>query len=252
MKKISFFAVAAIAVAFGFSSCQSEVDMFEEAGKTATIDLSITSDDAMQSRAVQTATNANWYAKVSDEEWTAASAIVGKTYAPNTYTIVVGNYKSEADALAANGGAGDAYYTLSQNVTLAKGVNDVTFACGTAKNSKVTVDWSGTAGVAGLVMTGVEAVQGSRNYTYSAKGGAYFSAGTNIVCTIKYKYNNIDKTIEKTISNPAAATNYALNIGANENGTITTLTITYDDDLATGATTTTTIDAATGSEVVNP
>lgn len=249
MKKFSFLAMATVAAALGFTACQSEVDPFEDGGKTATIDLSITNDNAMQSRATLTADNSKWFAKVGDEDWSTASAIVGKTYTPKDYTIVVGNYKSEADALAANEGAGDAYYTLSQTVTLAKGVNEVSFACGTAKNSKVTVDWSGTAGVAGLVMTGVEAVQGSRNYTYTVNGGAYFSANTDVVCTIKYKYNNADKTIVKTISNPAAATDYALNIGADEKGTITTLTITYDDYMNTGAATSTTINAATGAEV---
>lgn len=247
MKK--FFLFAVVAASFSFASCSNEVDMFENATTKATIDLNITSDNAMVTRAVQTATNANWFAKVGTNEWTAASSLEGKTYTPGTYSIQVGNYQTEADALAANEGAGDAYYTLTKSVELVKGTNTVSFECGTAKNSKVTVDWSGTNNVAGLAMTSVVAVQGSRTYTYSANGAAYFSAGTDVVCTIKYKYNNVDKTIEKTISTPAAATNYALNIAANENGSITTLTITYDDEMTDGTATSTTIDAATGAEV---
>lgn len=253
MKKYSFFAMAAVAVAFGFSSCQSEVDPFEEAGKTATIDLNITSDDAMQSRATQTANNADWFAKVGDEAMAAASTLIGKTYTPGTYTITVANYATEAAAYEANSGAGAAYYTATRNdVALVKGTNTVSFDCGTAQNSKVTVDWTGTADVAGLSVTNVVAAQSSksRSYTYTTGGDAFFYAGTNVVCTINYKYNGVDKQLEKTIETPAAATAYALNISANTNGTITTLTINYDDAMTNGDATTVTFDAATGNEVV--
>lgn len=249
MKKIFKYACAAVAATLSFTSCSNEVDMFEKAGKTAKIDLNITNDNAMVTRAPQTATNENWFAKVGTEDWAAASSIIGKTYTPNTYTIVVGNYQSEANALAANNGAGDAYYTKSESVTLVKGTNSISIDCGKAQNSKVTVDWSGTDNVAGLSMNSVEAVQGTRTYTYSANGAAFFSAGVDVVCTIKYTYNGVSKTITKTITAPTAATNYALNIGANENGTITTLTITYDNEMNNGTATSTTIDAATGNEV---
>lgn len=252
MKKTFLFMCVAAATAF--TSCQSEVDMFEEAGKTATIDLSITNDDAMQARATQTANNADWFAKVGEGEFAAASTLVGKTYTPGTYTIAVANYQSEAAAYDANSGAGDAYYTATRSdVALVKGTNTVSFDCGVAKNSKVTVDWSGTADVAGLAMTNVVADQTakSRSYTYTAGGDAFFYAGADVVCTINYTYNSTSKQLTKTISAPAAATAYALNISANTNGTITTLTINYDDAMNEGAATTVTFDAATGNEV-NP
>ena len=253
MKKFSFLAMATVAVALGFTACQSEVDPFEDGGKTATIDLNITSDDALvAARATHTADNAAWFAKVGEGEFVAASTLVGKTYTPGTYTIAVANYQSEAEAYDANSGAGDAYYTATRSdVDLVKGTNTVVFNCGTAKNSKVTVDWSGTADVAGLAMTNVVAAQTAkdRTYTYTAGGDAFFYAGTDVVCTINYKYNGVDKQLEKTISAPAAATAYALNISANSNGTITTLTIKYDDAMSAGDATSVTIDAATGVEV---
>lgn len=253
MKKFSFLAMATVAAAFGFTACQSEVDPFEDGGKTATIDLNITSDDAMQSRAAMKATNANWFAKVGDAAMAAANTITGTAYTPGTYTITVANYESEAAAYAANSGAGDAYYTATRSdVDLVKGTNTVEFNCGTAKNSKVTVDWSGTADVAGLAMTNVVAAQSAkdRTYTYTAGGDAFFYAGTDVVCTINYTYNSVSKQLTKTITAPAAATAYALNISANTNGTITTLTINYDDAMSEGTATTVTFDAATGDEVV--
>lgn len=250
MKKFSFLAMATVAAALGFTACQSEVDPFEEAGKTATIDLNITSDNAMQSRATQTADNAAWFAKVGDGSMVAATTITGTAYTPGTFTIAVANFATEE---AAYEGAGAAYYTAEKSVTLVKGTNTVSFDCGTAQNSKVTVDWTNAAGVAGLAMTNVVAAQTakSRTYTYTAGGDAFFYAGADVVCTINYTYNGVEKQLEKTISAPAAATAYTLNISANSNGTITTLTINYEEDMTTGDVTTVTFDAATGNEVAN-
>ena len=252
MKKYLMTVVAALAAA-SFTSCSNEMDMFDPiSSEKATIDLNITNDDAVVTRAEQTASKADWWAKMGST-WAKASTLEGKTYTPGDYTIQVGNYQSEADAMEGNSGAGDAYYTLEKEVTLVKGTNTVTFPCGKAKNGKVTVDWSGTAGIAGLAMTSVVAEQTSksRTYTFTGNGTAYFYAGVDIVSTINYTYNNQPKSIVKTIAKPAAATQYAFNVSANSNGTITTLTITYDDEFGTGGTTSTTIDAATGAEATN-
>ena len=190
-------------------------------------------------------------------EWVKANTLEGKTYEPGTYTIQVGNYKSLADAMP-NGEAGDAYYTQTRDdVVLVKGTNTVAFACGTAQNTKVDVDWTGTAGVSGLTMTSVVAAQAANNqtgtparsYTYTSGGSAYFYAGENVVCTINYVYNNASKSIQKTITAPTAATQYAFNVSANSNGTITTLTITYNDTFGDGTPVLAEIDAATGNEV---
>jgi hypothetical protein len=253
MKKSILLASAALA-ALSFTSCNKEVDMFEPIGsEKATINFNITSDDAVDTRAIQDATTSEWWAKMGENEWAYANTLENKTYTPGDYTIQVGNFKSQADAMP-NNEAGAPYYTLTKSVTLVKGTNTVAFACGTAKNGKVNVDWSGTADVAGLTMTSVAASQvatentSARTYTYTAGGTAYFYAGAEVTFTINYTYNSVAKTITKKIT-PAAATQYAFNVSANSNGTITTLTITYDDGMANGDATSTTINAATGNEV---
>ena len=69
-----------------------------------------------------------------------------------------------------------------------------------------------------------------------------------MTCTLNYTFNNVSKSISKTINTTAAATNYKLNISATSNGTITTITINYDDTFSDGEATSVTIDAATGEE----
>lgn len=253
MKKSILLASAALA-ALSFTSCNKEVDMFEPIGsEKATINFNITSDDAVATRATQNATTSEWWAKMGENEWAYANTLENKTYTPGDYTIQVGNYKSQAEAMP-NNEAGAPYYTLTKSVTLVTGTNTVAFECGKAKNGKVTVDWSGTSGVQGLAVTSVAASQVStettpaRTYTYSTGGTAYFYAGAEVTFTINYTYNSVGKTITKKIT-PAAATQYAFNVSANTNGTITTLTITYNDELTNGGTTSTQIDAATGNEV---
>lgn len=254
MKK-SIYSACAVLAATAFISCSNEVDMFEPIGTgRATIDLGISSDDEIQigTRATQTADNSLWYAKIGSEAQCHASEILGKTYAPGNYSITVSNYATEVDAYEANENVGDAYYEGTKDVILSKGTNTVSIDCGKAKNSKVTIDWNGTNGVSGLEMKNVVASQTekSRSYTYaSSSKSAFFYASTDVVCTISYTFNGTDKTISKTIAAPAAATEYKLSISANTNGTITTLTITYDDEFADGGSTGTTIDAATGEEV---
>lgn len=248
MKKL-FTLIATAALVLG--SCTSEKPEWAEGTiqDKATINLSITNDDAMViTRAEQTADNSTWYAKVGSEAMAAASSIIGKAYTPGDYTITVANFATESAAYV---GAGSAYYTAEKSVTLAKGINTVSIECGTAKNSKLTIDWTGTEGVSGLSMTSVTAKQEakSRTYSYTAGGSAFFYAGTDITYTIAYSYNGADKQIDGTIAAPAAATEYKLNVSANSNGSITTLTITYDDAFAAGETTTITIDAATGAKV---
>lgn len=251
MKKL-FTLIATAALVLG--SCTSEKPEWAEETiqDKATINLSITNDDAMViTRAEQTADNNAWYAKVGSEAMAAASSIVGKAYNPGDYTITVANFATESAAYEAYEGAGSAYYTAQKSVTLAKGANTVSIECGTAKNSKLTIDWTGTTGISGLAMNSVTAKQEakSRTYSYTAAGSAFFYAGTDITYTIAYSYNGADKQIDGTIAAPAAATEYKLNVSANSNGSITTLTITYDDAFAAGETTTITIDAATGAKV---
>ena len=270
MKKTILLASATLA-ALSFTSCNNEVDMFQPFGsEKATINLNITNDDAVTTRAgegVKTADKTKWYAKIDTynsetfnqttwdaKTWVTASTLEGVTRTPGDYVIQVANYPGEAAAYdnTVNYGAGDAYYTLTRNnINLKAGVNELTFECETAKNARVALDWDGAKNVNGLTMTSVVATQTSksRSYTFTGNGTAYFYAGVDIVCTINYTYNNASKSIQKTITAPTAATQYAFNVSANSNGTITTLTITYNDAFGNGTPVSAEIDAATGNEV---
>lgn len=249
MKKTFLFMCVAAATAF--TSCQSEVDMFEEAGKTATIDLSITNDDVMQSRAETTVPdNSNWYITVGSNSQILVSALSSEKYEAGNYDITVSSHANEAAAITANA----AYYegTVS-NQPLVKGSNSVTVACGKAQNCRVVADFAGLSGfdlITEPQLTVTQTDVTDRVLTSSATTG-YFYAGTGktISYQLDYKYKGADATaLTGTIQNPAAATEYQVKVVTNSNGTIT-LTITYDTEFTTNTAETITIDAATGAKV---
>ena len=242
-------------------SCMSEEEMFQPLDNSlATIELNISNNEELNVSTRATVSNddlSQWYASATkDAESTSvdgiskASDLVGKTFEPGSYTFKVSNHENLAASLANASSAGAAYYEASVTQTLVKGVNTLTFDCGTAKNSKITVDWSGTNGVEGLTFTNVIATQDARSYTYSENGSAFFEAGKGkkVSCTLNYTFNGAEKQLPKDIAVANAATNYKLTITANSNGTITTITINYDNGFTEGATETVTIDAATGEE----
>lgn len=245
-------------------SCMSEEEMFQPLDNSlATIELNISNNEELNVSTRATVSNddlSQWYASATkDAESTPvggiskASDLVGKTFEPGSYTFKVSNHKNLAASLANASSAGAAYYEASVTKDLVKGVNTLTFDCGTAKNSKITVDWSGTSGVEGLTFNNVTATQDARSYTYSENGSAFFEAGEGkkVTCTLNYTFNGTEKQLPKDIAVANAATNYKLTIKANSNGTITTITINYDNTFSDGEATSVTIDAATGSEVSN-
>lgn len=248
--------IMAIATASSFTSCTSDVNIEPADDNVATIQFYISSDDDINiynTRAIQTADNSKWFAQIGTEAQGNVIDLVGKTFTPGEYSIKVSNFPDIVSALEHNDGVGAAYYEATQQVTLAKGLNTVSIACGKAQNSKISVNWDGTNDVQGLSMTNVEASQqtGNRSYTFtSSESGAFFYANSDIECVINYTYNGTQKTVTKTINNPQPATEYKLVVTANSNGTIITMSVTYDDEFADGGTTSTEIDAATGEEVI--
>ena len=239
-------------------SCMSEEEMFQPLDNSlATIELNISNNEELNVSTRATVSNddlSQWYAQVGENPQTTADQLQGKTYKPGSYNITVSSHTSLEAALANdnNSSAGAPYYTANDNVTLNAGTNLLTFNCGTAQNSKITVDWTGATGVNGLTFNNVKATQDGRTYTYTDCGTtskyAFFAAGEgkSVSCVLNYTFNGESKTISKTINTTATATNYKLTIKANSNGTITTITINYDDTLSDGGTTSVTIDAATG------
>ena len=241
-------------------SCMSEEEMFQPLDNSlATIELNISNNEELNvsTRAAQPVSDlTQWYAQVGENPQTTADQLQGKTYKPGSYNITVSSHTSLEAALANdnNSSAGAPYYTANDNVTLNAGTNLLTFNCGTAQNSKITVDWTGATGVNGLTFNNVKATQNGRTYTYTDCGTtskyAFFAAGEgkSVSCVLNYTFNGESKTISKTINTTATATNYKLTIKANSNGTITTITINYDNGFTEGTTETVTIDAATGEE----
>ena len=265
MKK-SIFSTLALS-AMTLCSCMSEEEMFQPLDNSlATIELNISNNEELNvsTRAAQAQNVSDltqWYASATKDAEstpvdgiTKASDLISKTFVPGSYTFKVASHESLEASLANGGSAGAAYYEASVTKDLVKGVNTLAFDCGTAKNSKITVDWSGTNGVEGLTFNNVKATQDGRTYTYTDCGTtskyAFFAAGEgkSVSCVLNYTFNGESKTISKTINTTATATNYKLTIKANSNGTITTITINYDDTFSDGGTTSVTIDAATGEE----
>lgn len=254
MKKFLLSTVALV-VLVSFTSCSNDLDVNpSDQDGLATIRLNISSDIDFVSQTRATAENSAWFAQIDDQTQGMVSDLLGKTYSVGSHTITVSNYASQSAAMAANSNAGDAYYEKSKNINLVAGVNSIDITCDKAKNCRLKVDWSGTSGVSGLTVNNVVASQttSSRSYTYTSDGTtAYFYADEQINCVINYTHNGTEKTISKSFTSPAAATEYHLIVSANSNGTIVTIEITYDDTFSTGESSSTTIDAATGEEVTN-
>lgn len=259
MRKTFLFACAAIAATLSFTSCTNEVDMFENAGKTAKIDLNITNDDAMVTRASDQTADLNvWKASVTPKTsgltnatgWVTANSL--GAFKPGNYTIEVSNYATEAEVYSKNDGKGDAYYTGNKEISLVKGSNDVEIDCGTAKNCRVKADLSGITGVSGITEVVLKAKQtGTKEraeYTFANDDVAYFYANNAISYTLDYKYNGTAMTqVTGSIQTVDAAKEYKISIGTTDNGKIV-LTIKYDNTFGTGTTESITIDAATGAE----
>lgn len=249
MKK--FFLFVVVAASFSFASCSNEVDMFENATTKATIDLNITSDNAMVTRAVTNVPDASsWYITVGSNAQIQVSSLSSQKYEAGNYDISVSNYASEAAAITAN----DAFYSGSlMEQTLVKGNNTLTVACGKAQNCRVKADLSGLADFnaisdAKLTVTQTD-VTDRVLLGENTTGYFYAGEGKTINYQLDYKYNNTDATaLTGSIANPVAATEYQVKVATNTNGTIT-LTITYDTEFTTNTAETITIDAATGTKV---
>ena len=252
MKKYLMTVVAALAAA-SFTSCTNEIDMFESlTSEKATIDLNITNDNVMFTRAESNVPNtSSWYVKVGNNNQIQVSALSSQKYAAGEYTIAVSNYATEADAITAN----QAYYSGSVAKTLVKGSNSVTVACGQAKNCRVKADLAGLADFSAITEAKLTVSQSEAPNrvlsTESTTGYFYAGTGKTINYDLDYKYNGVAaKTLHGSIADPAAATEYQVKVVTNSNGTIT-LTVTYDTEFTTETAETITIDAATGEKATN-
>jgi len=249
MKKYLMTVVAALAAA-SFTSCTNEIDMFESlTSEKATIDLNITNDNVMFTRAESNVSNtSSWYVKVGNNEQIQVSALSSQKYAAGDYNITVSNYATEAAAISAN----QAYYSGSVAKTLVKGSNSVTVACGRAKNCRVMADLAGLADFSAISEAKLTVSQSEAPNrvlsTESTTGYFYAGTGKTINYDLDYKYNGTAATtLHGSIADPAAATEYQVKVVTNSNGTIT-LTVSYDTEFDEHTVETITIDAATGEK----
>ena len=257
MKKIY---LAALTLAM--TACVSNDDL-NPVDNYGYIDVNVSNDPVMVTRAEQT---------VSDlSGWTITADGTDNDYTLNlndnkvlagTYSITAKNATDVETANAADDGWGKAFYkSETQVVTVAAGnTTPVNINCGSAKNSKLTLNNSLNT----FVFTNVKlhAKKGGSYLEMDGTKSVFYSVGTNVDYYITYSYNTKDesgntKTENKTIKNndsdfsiniASAATDYQISLSSTDNGTIT-VTIKYNDDFTPDNSTTLKFDAATGEKV---
>ena len=260
MKKL-FISTVAVAATFALTACVSEDKNLSpnEAGK-GYIALNVTNDDALTTRAAQTVADpSQWYVSVNVDGTTPFTGTVSElrteAFSAGTgYTITASNYADLNAALAANEPYGDAYYegTSSPFDVTAGQTANASVECGKAKNARLTIDATAFSAITIKSMT-VSSTNRIVNFPNDvATTSAYFAVGEALTFNIKYTAaNGSEQVVSKPINELTAATDNKIKLSTNANGLIA-LTITYDNELTPGETTTYTFDAATGAEVVNP
>lgn len=255
MKKL-FISTVAVAATFALTACVSEDQNLapNEAGK-GYIALNVTNDDALTTRAVQTVADpSQWYVSVTGTTpFTGTVSELGtKAFSEGTdYTIKASNYADLNAALADNEGFGAAYYegTSSQFDVTAGQTANASVECGKAKNALLTID---ATAFSAITITSMTVSSTTRLVTFpitDATTSAYFAAGEALTFNIKYTAaNGAEQEVSKPINKLTAATDNKIKLSTNANGLIA-LTITYDNELTAGETTTYTFDAATGQEL---
>lgn len=267
MKKLFTFALAA-ATLVGFSACSNdEENVLSDKGY---INLNVTTDDMVATRATQNATVADWYAVVTNGDGdavfgtVATKAQIGTTLATTPlnageYTIAVSNFPDNDDWLTANGGFGAAYYEGSADNQEVKAgdTKNVDISCGKAQNAKFSIASAGFNGTALSVdVTSPRTLSfdkacstiGEPTNTAPINTDAFFAAREELTYTIHYTINGITKTsTAKTFTLGAAGSASTLTISSDSNGKLS-VSITYDNEYDAGNTQEIEINGATGNE----
>ena len=242
-----------IALALSTTACVSDADL-DVADNKGYINVSVSADNSMETRASATVSNTeSWIKKVDDVVWNPSTG-----YNAGEHTVSVSNYATETTALNANEGWGDMFFKGETKVTVNKGETvTAEVDCGTAKNARlsVTFDLPPVFTAYSVKATTTDTEKNTKEFTFDSTTGerkAYFKATDVLQYELTYTYgNNSSQTISnKQIMLGGAATDNTIKISANDNGKIT-ITIKADDTFTTGEQQTITIDAATGDEVTN-
>lgn len=272
MKKFFMCAMAAVAM-LSVSSCLSEEELnLTRSEKTGTINVKISTDNALVTRTTQNVADPTaWFAFIdgtskdfgSAETHASISGLSAETFPFGNYNVTVSNFANEAAAYEVNTGFGAAYYegtAASQKVEAGKNTS-VEIACGKAQNAKFNIEYSGFEGTdavdGGLYFVSVVAVNAAttRSLTFTSANkttDAFFIKDETVSYTVNWKYNGTAKSATGTITMAGRGTANKLSISSNANGTITiaaTTGITYEDDYNAGNTSTVTVSAETGEKL---
>lgn len=240
-----------IALALSATACVSDADL-DVADNKGYIKVSVSADNSMETRAVQTVSDfSGWTVKVGETAWTGST----QGFSAGTYTVTAMNYNDVAAALEANNSYGAAWYTGTQeSVQITAGQQtSVTIQCGKAKNARVRAEIADNMpSISDVQIKVYKTGDSSRQPVLSTTNTtAYFEASTEISYEISYQYNGGSKTLSpQTLTLGAAGYENVISIKSNQNGSIS-ITVTFDNDFTSNGTNTITIDAATGEQVSN-
>ena len=240
-----------IALALSATACVSDADL-DVADNKGYINVSVSADNSMETRASSTVSNTeSWIKKVDDTDWNASAG-----YAAGPHKVSVSNYASEIDALNASEGWGDMFFKGETTVTVEQGKTaTATVDCGRAKNARLKVAFGtfpNTFSDIKLIATTTNSSRQKQSFEFNSTTSqlAYFSANESISYALSWSINNNEKQTSGTIVLASAATENVITINPNSNGLIE-ITISADLEFTNGTKETITIDAATGDKVAN-
>lgn len=238
-----------IALALSATACVSDADL-DVADNKGYINVSVSADNSMETRASTTVDNIDsWIKKVDDVVWSS-----GTGYVAGSHTVKVSNYESEIAALNANNGWGDMYFEGSTQVTVQQGQTSIaTVDCGKAKNARLKVSFGTFPNTFSDIKITATTTNSSRTktsfeFTSTTSQLAYFQVNESINYTLSWKINTNEKSTTGTIVLAGAATENVITINPNSNGLIE-IKISADSEFTNGTSETIIIDAATGNEV---
>lgn len=244
-----------IALALSATACVSDADL-DVADNKGYINVSVSADNSMETRAEQTVSELNgWKIMVDDTEWKGTT----HGFSAGTYTVTATNYANINAALTANNSYGDAWYHGSSSVNVIAGQQaSVSIECGKAKNARVRADiQSNMPSISDVQIKVHKTNDTDRQPVLSIENTtAYFEASTEpssveITYEISYKYGNKSDRTElpaKTLTLGKAAQENVIKITSNTNGSIN-ISVSYDKTFDNVGEQSITIDAATGNEV---
>lgn len=240
-----------IALALSATACVSDADL-DVADNKGYINVSVSADNSMETRASTTISNTDsWTKKVDNTEW---SANIG--YNAGEHTVSVSNYASITDALNAKDGWGDMYFEGQTKVTVEQGQTaTVTVDCEKAKNARLKVSFGTFPSTFSSIKLTATTTNDSRTkksfeFTSTPSQLAYFLANERISYTLSWSINGNEKSTIGTIDLAGAATENVITINPNSNGLIE-IKISADLEFTNGTSETIIIDAATGEQVSN-